>query len=611
MADRKYTIDIGTTGAQKAKADVAGVDSALAKMGSSALKAGGALFAGAGVIAGYQKLSEFAGVAIQVERVGTAFQNLTTKAGFTGNTLDKLRAGTRGMVSDLELMKQTNNAMLLGVAQSSQQMEEMTVIARRLGAAMGTSTAQALESLTIGIGRQSKLYLDNLGILIDVEQAYQKYARSIGVTSDALTDAQKKIAFTNEAMTKARELVSGLGEDTAGSGDSVERFAAEWENTKAILGQGAIPVLVTLNDTLTILGRTGELLIKSYESKYWKEYLEFWGRLSDRMKGITPEMRAAYDAQIDLENVASDLTEATITLQQVEEARANKSQFQVEKTRALAKAEKDRLDQQKKAAEEKRKLAEEALRPTMEAFEAEQTRNTMLRDSRQAFMEYLRETVPEEIDLTNELAAARAEAGATVEEWLQREGDAQFKKDSEDVARSDREIELLKLKKQAWIDATGSIIGSVASLNASFKGSALVTKRVLQGEAIVNTYAAANKALVFGPGPPLTLPLVAATIAQGLANVAAIESQNYARGGVIEGSGGPMQDNVRINASAGESILNAQATARLGRDGVDNLNSGGGVGVTIVVQGNIIGEESWVRENLIPKIEATIRRRLA
>ena len=47
------------------------------------------------------------------------------------------------------------------------------------------------------------------------------------------------------------------------------------------------------------------------------------------------------------------------------------------------------------------------------------------------------------------------------------------------------------------------------------------------------------------------------------------------------------------------------------RDGIDRLNSGAGAGVTVVINGGMIGTESFVRDVMIPQLEASLKRRLA
>ncbi len=90
-------------------------------------------------------------------------------------------------------------------------------------------------------------------------------------------------------------------------------------------------------------------------------------------------------------------------------------------------------------------------------------------------------------------------------------------------------------------------------------------KRSAEAQAIVDTYAAATaayKAMAGIPvvGPGLGVAAAAAAIAAGLANVAQIEAQEFADGGLFRGVGGGRDDANVIKISNGEYIVNEEKT---------------------------------------------------
>ena len=85
--------------------------------------------------------------------------------------------------------------------------------------------------------------------------------------------------------------------------------------------------------------------------------------------------------------------------------------------------------------------------------------------------------------------------------------------------------------------------------------------------------------------------------------------QKFATGGMVQG-----QDNVPIMAQAGEFIIRRSVVDDIGVDKLAELNNGQtGVGSTININidGNVIGNEEFVRGTLIPEIRRTIGRGLA
>ncbi len=168
----------------------------------------------------------------QVEAISTAFDNLSQGVGIVASEfLPALREALKGTVSDLDLMRTTNNAMLLGVVQSQEQFAELAVVARRLGRAVGRNAVDALNDLAVGIGRQSRLILDNLGIIISVDKAYRDFAATLGLNADELTDNQKRQAFLNATMEISKRKLKSLGPDVLTVADQWDRLTASINNT--------------------------------------------------------------------------------------------------------------------------------------------------------------------------------------------------------------------------------------------------------------------------------------------------------------------------------------------------------------------------------------------
>lgn len=165
----------------------------------------------------------------KVNAVKRAFNRITTDQ---IDGLRKLRDASAGTVSDMELMSRHNQALTLGAADTTEQFAELVRISRALGRAQGIDATQALESLTTGLGRQSKLFLDNLGILVDTEGAYERYAKSLGKTSAQLTDNEKRTAFMAEAMEQARRKAAELSDGNDAAGSSAARLSTAFVNLR-------------------------------------------------------------------------------------------------------------------------------------------------------------------------------------------------------------------------------------------------------------------------------------------------------------------------------------------------------------------------------------------
>lgn len=149
---------------------------------------------------GIRRITEFAKESSKLEAMGRAFNTMSGGVSDASVALNKLQDATDNTMSSIELYQQANNAMILGVSKNSDEMARMFNMAKRLGRALGRDTKSSVESLITGIGRQSRLMLDNVGIIVKANKAYEQYALENNKSAESLTDLEKRQAFMNAAL---------------------------------------------------------------------------------------------------------------------------------------------------------------------------------------------------------------------------------------------------------------------------------------------------------------------------------------------------------------------------------------------------------------------------
>ena len=185
-------------------------------------------------------------------QLAQAFRQLAHGLGSTADdALSKLREALKGTVSDLDIMKQVSNAAILGVGNNIEEMAQIFQAARRLGQATGRSATEAVGDIVVGIGRQSRLILDNIGLIVKVEKANEAYARQLGKSKDDLTDTEKRIAFLNATMEAAEEAVRRLGDEQETFAMKFQRFSASLSNFSTELAVKLAPAMGRFLDSLT------------------------------------------------------------------------------------------------------------------------------------------------------------------------------------------------------------------------------------------------------------------------------------------------------------------------------------------------------------------------
>ncbi|HEX6940891.1 MAG TPA: hypothetical protein VF158_15850 [Longimicrobiales bacterium] len=186
----------------------------------------------------------------EVLNVQGAFARVT---GDSAAALQKLQGATRGLISDFDLMQGFNQAIALGSARNVDEFARMSRVALALSRTLGIDAKFALESLNTGIARQSKLFLDNLGIIVNVEEANARYAAQLGKTAAELTDLEKREAFRAAALDAAERAVSKLGTGSVTAGDKVTQFMTRLRNFRDEIGKiiATSPAVADFFDTLT------------------------------------------------------------------------------------------------------------------------------------------------------------------------------------------------------------------------------------------------------------------------------------------------------------------------------------------------------------------------
>jgi len=167
-----------------------------------------------------------------------AFKSMTAGLGVDSNKLlTDLKKVSGGTIKDVDLMKQSNQALMLMGGDIADKLPGMMEIARAAAKSTGKDVDMMFESLVSGMGRQSKMLLDNLGINIDVEKVNEKYALSLGKTVNQLTEAEKKQAFYNATLKAGQTIVKNAGTLTNNNADGYAKLETAMSNAGIATGK--------------------------------------------------------------------------------------------------------------------------------------------------------------------------------------------------------------------------------------------------------------------------------------------------------------------------------------------------------------------------------------
>jgi len=551
---------------------------------------------------GIQQIAQMAQEAAKLEAMERAFDNLSGGSGRAAVAIQKLRDATNNTVSDFDLFKQANNAMILGVTKNSDEMARMFDMAQRLGKAVGRDVASSVESLITGLGRQSVLMLDNIGIQLRANDAYHRYAQENNLVASALTDTQKRQAFFNEALRKGEEALSKTGKEVDSSQDSIDRLGASFKNLTERIGDVALaftPLVDKTSDFLNLI--TGDRI--KFAAKLIGNIILTFAGLKIAATGLRVVLAALS------KSIAKNITFITTGAAQTKtfaQSIVNLGKKFVNfvgpvKTAALA-------------VGTFITTVKEFVFGTDDSEESVNLFNDALMLSPQLLGELnfvMDESIPkletkkEKFDRLTKATYSYRDALLAIEP-VQKKGI--------DVTDQINKLKQDELKMYSAVARASAALITMGGKNA------LEAARIQQLAAIIDTYAAATKVV----NNPFEMARVIAT---GLANVAIIQSSinqmqssasssggdggskllSFEEGGYVGGRR-HSQGGTIIEAERGEFVMSRNAVESIGLETLNQMNqTGGGGSINVSVTGNVLTQD-FVEGELAESIKEAIRR---
>lgn len=212
---------------------------------SSIIKVGTAMVAT--LVAVGAAIGKLAKDASQFEDIRAGFERLAEAQGASGDLiLENMKKASQGIISQVNLLKFANDALLEGIP--IDKLSKIVELARVAASSTGESVEQMMYMIANGISRGSQMMLRHAGIVFDADEAYKKFAKSLHINTDELTEAQKKQVFLTEALKAGQATLNKFGEAQVSVNDQWARIKATQEENAIVLGQKLIPaVRVLLN----------------------------------------------------------------------------------------------------------------------------------------------------------------------------------------------------------------------------------------------------------------------------------------------------------------------------------------------------------------------------
>lgn len=223
---------------------------------TAAIAALGAAAVGAGAIIG-AALFRAAEQAAPLFDIQQAFEGINEAAGRSSAAVLQLwQDASRGTITAISLMENFNTAtQLLGDTLTEQLPDVFPAIAK-VAAATGQSVTALTNDLIRGIGRESIMILDNLGITVDLTQVMGDYAASLGLTTEELSKQQRQQALLSAATEALNRNTQNLPDAAATAQGEFASLRVTFQDLKDDILIALVPAM------LPLVTRLGELAQK-------------------------------------------------------------------------------------------------------------------------------------------------------------------------------------------------------------------------------------------------------------------------------------------------------------------------------------------------------------
>lgn len=223
--------------------------------------------------------------------------------------IEGAQKATKGLVDEQTLLAAASQAVALKVATTGADFELLAAASTKLAAKLNQPADALLSNLVTALGRGSTELLDNAGIVLKTSEAQERFAKSIGKTTDQLTDQEKATAFRVEALKAIQASADSTTVAFDGGAAAVLRWQVRFTDAMAAAERAPLAVADAIVGANAHLQHQHELLVVLQDPL---------GTLEQRMLSINEATRGANQAGLEW---LSTLTMSAAQLEKLEDAK--------------------------------------------------------------------------------------------------------------------------------------------------------------------------------------------------------------------------------------------------------------------------------------------------
>lgn len=201
-------------------------------------------------VAGGAFLAKATQLAARVETLGVVTVTLGKNV---GKTKDEIRALEKAVADQGITLRKTRTAIALMIQSNIDLKFAVDLASEAQNAAViaGVDSSEAFERLVFTITSGNVRMARTLGLQVSFQEAYERTAKSLGITTLALTQQQKITARTNEVLRAGERIVGAYDAAMETAGKKVFSLNRHIEESTRIMGELFLPLFGDAVDLLT------------------------------------------------------------------------------------------------------------------------------------------------------------------------------------------------------------------------------------------------------------------------------------------------------------------------------------------------------------------------
>ncbi len=201
-------------------------------------------------VAGAAFLVKATQLAARVETLGVVTETLGKNV---GKTKDEIRALEKAITDQGITLRKSRTAIALMIQSNIDLKFAVDLAAEAQNAAViaGVDSSEAFERLVFTITSGNVRMARTLGLQVSFQDAYEKTAESLGITTLELTQQDKILARTNEVLKAGTRIVGAYDAAMETAGKKVFSLNRHIEESTRIMGELFLPLFADAVDTLT------------------------------------------------------------------------------------------------------------------------------------------------------------------------------------------------------------------------------------------------------------------------------------------------------------------------------------------------------------------------